>query len=305
MLLEEPQAAYARFAPYAAMSALVYEEAKDCKHQLPPVENKDLFLTVLRQNSWSRDDEVPGLPKCDDDIGTFFRVWTKEHENHVEVVVVFRGTKGGLRDWINGNLRWVTRIFPGDDQYERSREYVGKVLDHFKTGTGRSPAGKPMRFYAVGHSLGGGLAQNVLYRYPDDFKQAYTFDPSPVTGYDDNEPDKKKASCNCRPVDLGLEARVYRIYEADEVLAWVRLPLKLALPLNRHIQEVRFNFEVGHSMSNLAKAMIEGAADRPLGTRTLWWRGRTDESGNSCTVRFEQGLKLSCDEQNDDQYCPR
>jgi len=306
MLLQDPPAAYARFAPYAAMSALVYEEAQECKHRLPPVENKELLLAVLERGGWHQDDSVPGLPKCDDDIGTFFRVWTKEQVDHVEVVVVFRGTKGGLQDWINGNLRWVTGILPGDDQYERSRQYVAKILDHFKTGAGQvPPTAKPMRFYSAGHSLGGGLAQNVLYRYPDDFRQAYAFDPSPVTGYDDNEPRQKKSSCDCQRRELASEARVYRIYETDEVLAWLRLPLKLVLPLNRHIQEVRFKVEAGHSMAGLAKGMIEEAGTSPLGARTEWWRGRNTATGESCTAVFQKGLEVSCSENNSQQYCPK
>jgi pimeloyl-ACP methyl ester carboxylesterase len=305
MLLEDPPAAYARFAPYAAMAALVYEEAPDCKHRLPPVEHRELLSATLDQGGWHRDDTVPGLPRCDDDIGTFFRVWTKEHSDHLEVVVVFRGTKGGLQDWVHGNLRWFTRILPGDDQYERSRQHAAKILDHFKTEARRAPTAKPVRFHSAGHSLGGGLAQNVLYRYPEDFTQAYAFDPSPVTGYGDNEPPQKRASCDCRRGELAGEARVYRLYETDEVLAWIRLPLKLVLPLNRHIQEVRLKVDAGHSMAGLARKMIEGAGTSTLGVRTQWWRGRSDDAGGSCTAAFEKELDRSCSKDNRRDYCPR
>jgi hypothetical protein len=311
MLLADPADAYARFAPYAAMSALVYEEAIDCLHELPPVQNKDFFLSVLKRNGWSPVDSIsdrhhqPVLPKCDDDIGTFFRVWKKEHDDHVEVVIVFRGTKGGLQDWITGNLRWITRLLPGDDQYVRSREYIGNVLDHFKVGAGRPPNGKPVRFYSAGHSLGGGLAQNVLYRYPNDFEQAYAFDPSPVTGFADNGSILRRVACNCQSSVLTGEARVYRIYETDETLAWLRLPLKLVLPLNRHIQEVRFAFGAGHSMSDLAKGMIDGAGERTLALRGKWWKGRGESTGKSCTAVFDERLNVSCAKTNDGDICPR
>jgi pimeloyl-ACP methyl ester carboxylesterase len=187
------------------MSALVYEEAADCKHALPPAEGKALMQATLAGNGWKRDDAVPGLPKCDDDVGTFFRVWSKEHLDHVEVVMVFRGTKGGLQDWIDGNLRWLTRILPGDDQYDRSRQYARQVLDHYERGAGRP--GKPVRFYSAGHSLGGGLAQNALYSFPKSFEQAYAFDPSPVTGFADNDTAGRRSSCECREETLGAEAR--------------------------------------------------------------------------------------------------
>lgn len=305
MILENPAAAYARFAPYAAMSALVYEEAPECNHKLPPVEHKEFLLAALKQGGWRQDNSTPSLPKCDDDIGTFFRVWMKEQIDHNEIVIVFRGTKGGLQDWINGNLRWITRVIPGDDQYERSREHAGVILKYYKDGLGKIANGKPIRFYSAGHSLGGGLAQNVLYQYPIDFKQAYAFDPSPVTGYADNKSSEKKSRCDCLFSELSGEARVYRIYETDEVLAWLRFPLKLVLPLNRHIQEVRFNFDVGHSMASLAMGMIEGVAGSPLGTRTQWWKGRDSKDGDNCTALYQEGLEESCTESNSEQNCPR
>ena len=302
MFLQDPSAAMARFAPYAAMSALVYEEAKDCKRQLPPVGHKDVLIDTLAKHGWHRDDAVPNLPKCDDDIGTFFRVWTKDYPGHREVVLVFRGTKGGLRDWIHGNLRWFTRYLPGEDQYERSRKFAGDILKYYRNGAGRQP--KPLWLYAAGHSLGGGLAQNLLYHYPDDFLQAYAFDPSPVTGFADNEPQKQRAGCDCRSNALDGEARVYRIYETDEVLAWLRFPLKLVVPLNRHIQEVRFTFDAGHSMADLALGMISGAGARPLGTRSPWWEGKLDPSGRSCTNLYRDGLKASCQKSSQEDFCP-
>ena len=315
MRLQNPADAYARFAPYAAMSALVYEEAEECAHKLPPVEDKELFNKTLEKDGWKRDDDIPNLPKCDDNIGTFFRVWTKRHTDFTEVVIVFRGTKGGLQDWINGNLRWVTRILPGEDQYEKSRIYTQQVLDYYKNGSGRSIGGKPFRFYSAGHSLGGGLAQNVLYSFPKTFEQAYAFDPSPVTGYADepikdsgfeNKDEKMRASCECLEATLGLEARIYRIYETDEVLAWVRLPLKLILPPNRQIQEVRLNTDTGHSMNGLAKAAINIAGDKKLGRNSNWWSGQgySEDGKMSCTDVYNSKLHDSCNKPNNVDACP-
>ncbi len=161
-----------------------------------------------------------------------------------------------------------------------------------------------MRFYAAGHSLGGGLAQNVFYRYPEDFWQVYAFDSSPVTGYADNDPSEKKSSCDCRMDELGGEVRVYRIYETDEVLAFFRGPLKLINPLSRHIQEVRFSFDVNHSISGLAKGMIDNAGADSLRGRTAWWLGRDEEDGRICTALFNERLEESCNKPNEKSYCP-
>jgi pimeloyl-ACP methyl ester carboxylesterase len=307
MLLAEPAAASARFAPYAAMSALVYEEAATCKHRLPPVAHKDELNKLLAINGWRLYNDIAELPECDDDVGTFFRVWVKAHTDHTEAVIVFRGTKGVAQDWITGNLRWFTKFLPGDDQYDRSRHLAGLAIARLKQTVPATANGHKLRIYTAGHSLGGGLAQNVLYAYPIDVIQAYTFNSSPVTGFDDdaNDRETKRSSCNCRTQELGIEARVFRIYETDEVLSWLRFPLKFAVPLNRHIQEIRFNFGNGHSMSGLAKDMADSAASRPLAVRNEWWKGKPEKDGASCTSAYTDRLRASCEAVSDAQVCPR
>jgi hypothetical protein len=87
------------------------------------------------------------------------------------------------------------------------------------------------------------------------------------------------------------------------ILAWLRFPLKLIVSLSRHIQEVRFNFDVGHSMSALAKEMITGAGESPLRHRDIWWRGRDDAAGENCTDLFRKKLEESCEKQYE-RSCP-
>jgi pimeloyl-ACP methyl ester carboxylesterase len=301
MFLADPAEASARFAPYAAMAALVYEDATTCKHQLPPVQYKSDFVNLLETNGWLPEIKIPNLPACDDDVGTFFRVWSKEHTDHTEVVLVFRGTKGGAQDWITGNLRWFTRVLPGDDQYDRSRKLAGDAIRHIKERVGSQ---KKVHFFTAGHSLGGGLAQNVLYANPKGVRQAYAFNSSPVTGYADYDDGIKRDGCDCMQ-ELGQEARIYRIYETDEVLAWLRFPLKLAVPLNRHIQEVRFNVGNGHSMSDLAKGLAKAAAGKPMAQRNDWWRGKPTAEGAACTPVYASELKERCAKAADAQVCPR
>jgi hypothetical protein len=304
MLLADPAAASARFAPYAAMAALVYEEAPDCDDPRV-VEHKPELLKFLQDGGWRQDDGIAGLPACDDEIGMFYRVWVREGEAHREVVLVFRGTKDGIDDWVDGNLRWVTRFLPGEDQYVRSRKVASALLEHLRAPTAGGAPARPVRLYAAGHSLGGGLAQNALYAYPRDFVQAFAFDPSPVTGFADNDVPQRRAGCDCKWDLLDGEARVYRVYETDEVLAWLRFPLKLVLPLNRHIQEVRFNTGGGHSIATLASVMARAATRQPAAEGTEWWAGKADASGQSCTQRYRALLQTSCARPNDSDYCPR
>ncbi|MBI1905301.1 MAG: hypothetical protein HYS20_03515 [Rhodocyclales bacterium] len=303
MLLADPAAASARFAPYAAMAALAYEEAPQCDDPRV-VEQKPELLKFLQDGGWRQDDGIAGLPACDDDIGMFYRVWVRDRDGHKDVVLVFRGTKDGIDDWVDGNLRWVTRFLPGEDQYVRSRKVASALLEHLRAPTASGAATKPVRLYSAGHSLGGGLAQNVLYAYPRDFVQAFAFDPSPVTGFADNDVPERQAGCDCKWDSLDGEARVYRVYETDEVLAWLRFPLKLVLPLNRHIQEVRFNTGGGHSIATLASGMARAATRQPAAEGSEWWAGKPDADGQSCTQRYRTLLRASCARPNDSDYCP-
>jgi hypothetical protein len=304
MLLDDPAAASARFAPYAAMAALVYEEDPRCKNQLEPIQFKEELLRLLERNSWTQYTDVPSMPPCDDDIGTFFRIWSKTGTDHTEMVLVFRGTKGGVQDWVTGNLRWITRFLPGEDQYDRSRKLADEAIKHIQKTIASSANAKPVHFYTAGHSLGGGLAQNVYYSLPETVRQVYAFDPSPVTGYKDNSDEKRREACNCDKKNLGFESKIYRIYETDEILSWLRFPLKLVVPIHRHIQEVRLNFGAGHSMSGLAKGMADAAEGREVSLRGDWWNGRPTSDGKSCTNAYRESLEKSCSKASDNQVCP-
>ena len=105
--------------------------------------------------------------------------------------------------------------------------------------------GKSLEFSATGHSLGGGLAQAVLYEQVNsiDFSQAYAFSPSPATAYT-SRIDKSEFA----PYILNEnypEPRIYRIYESYEILSNLRIPHKMIFPPERWINEVRFNFVEG------------------------------------------------------------
>lgn len=292
MKLEHTKVAAARFVPYATLAALAYVEERDCGHEakISAAERKELEGYLP---GWRRVREVENAGECEDrnDVGLYYQVWQRDAGAFHEVALVFRGTWGGT-DWWYGNLRWATRFVTSTDQYEEARRHSDQVLAYFKTGPGRPRDGKPVRFVSVGHSLGGGLAQAVLYHRPGDYLQAYAFSSSPVTGYMDEEREERMAGCACRE-ELGAEARIYRFYESDEVLAHLRFVTKMFLPPNRHIHEVRFGFEDGnyisqHSMVSLARNLKD--LSREVASPRQWYAG----VGPGCTARFEESQARSC-----------
>ena len=111
---------------------------------------------------------------------------------------------------------------------------------------------------AVGHSLGGGLAQ--LAAYSDHrIRRVYAFDPSMVTGYYSVDPPHRDRNVQ------GL--RMERVYEFGEVLAYGRLIMLHYIPLspcNPRVVSVRFRVFQGapialHSLTDLDNGLLRVA----------------------------------------------
>ncbi len=186
--------------------------------------------------------------------GLGIQVWRKAHRRGRcgEVVIVFRGTdSGSLGDWLT-NLHWITRILPIHDQYEQVQDHIAHILDK-----ARGCVGKRARIIAVGHSLGGGLAQHSAYVDPR-IKQVIVFNPSFVTASSDRH-------ANYEQNRFGLT--IERIYEHDEILAYPRLLQRQFFPptrCNPRIVHVRFsmlkgNFIFQHSMHELNVGLLRTA----------------------------------------------
>lgn len=301
MFLADPAAAAAHVVPYAAMSAYAYSEDQDCghKHKLTEEEKKELEMMLNEPDNksarWERISELEKAGACEDDLGLFYHVWKKESADAIDITLAFRGT-WGAKDWYYGNARWFTRFITKDDQYRRSEIYAKSVIDHFRMRTATEKSKKVLRFYATGHSLGGGLAQHVLYKYPRDFLQTYAFDPSSVTGFTDQDAQTQIEGCACLP-ELETEARIYRVYESYEILANLRIFHKLFFPPTRHVHEIRFPFSnstnvIGqHSMVKLATSLaVEAKKKKPNEYASPWYSG----VGSSCTSLFENAQQLHC-----------
>jgi hypothetical protein len=296
MQLANPPAAAERFFPYAAMSALAYEGSDKCTDEKSERDYGELRAVLAPQ--WTRVPAIELADPCGDDKGLAYQVWERHENNNHDVVIAFRGTVPGLRSWIYGNLWGITHLFTSDTQYSRARKYTHSVIAYFNA---HVEDGIHVKFYSTGHSLGGGLAQDVFYDRPKDFVQSFAFAPSSVTSFTELPETSHLEACDCEEATLDHEARIYRIYEAYEILGNIRFPHKLFFYPQRYIQEVRFSFpsswnEVSrHSMKTLAFELIKLAKTASPAGDAPWYAGLGEGKNHmSCTELFVEKQSRSC-----------
>lgn len=190
--------------------------------------------------------------------GLGYQVWVKNGCS--EVVIAFRGTNfTEIEDWIS-NLRWVTRILPFFDQYEQVQDNIDTILKATRMGV---CAGKtPSRIVAVGHSLGGGLAQQAAYMRRA-IRPAIVFDPTFVTGYADRHVPRE---------DTRKGLNIERVYEHGEWIAYLRYIVRQIYPntaADPQIRTARFNKLHGgsviaqHSIADMVKYLLKTAGPPP------------------------------------------
>lgn len=194
--------------------------------------------------------------------GIAYQVWARK--NCSEIVVSFRGTNfSEVNDWIT-NFHWFTRLLPVYDQYEQVQDNVQNILDVMKA---HCRGRKSVTLTAVGHSLGGGLAQQLAYGTAE-ITRVYAFDPSMVTGYYDLDIEHRNP---------GDTLEIDRVYEHGEILAYFRFFMRQFAPpsvCRPQIRNIRFDLLHGsvidqHSMDGITAKLIEAA-----GTPTDWRKRR-------------------------------
>jgi hypothetical protein len=188
--------------------------------------------------------------------GLGVQIWARRGATCPEAIIAFRGTVGGDKgDW-ESNFHWILRAFPVYDQYDQVRDHIGDFIGRLKADSCyRKDA---TEIIAVGHSLGGGLAQ--LAAYSDSrIRRVYAFDPSMVTGFYSVNPPNRDRNVQ----GLAIE----RVYEFGEVLAYGRLIMLHTIPLspcNPRVVSVRFRVFQGapialHSLTDLNNGLLRVA----------------------------------------------
>jgi pimeloyl-ACP methyl ester carboxylesterase len=280
------------YLPYAILALWAYDRSGERKRLdlltgLPA--DSDVKVTGGQLESWldgwvileERDEPLScpeGEGKCGRVLhGLGYKVF--HHRERNEIVIAFRGTDfHNADDWIS-NLRWVTRFLPFYDHYKQVQRHIGAIIDRASAMHGQAAP----KIVAVGHSLGGGLAQQAAYK-DGRIREVYAFDPSTVTGYYDPDVAGKANS-------VGL--KIDRIFQRGEILAYLRFVMTQLYPLsgiNPQIRTVRFSFASKgtaidhHSMDALTAGLVVAAGapaewssksrplpDAPPGSRETSW----------------------------------
>ena len=236
-------------------------------------------LVALGWRSW-QDFPAPDLFDRMKALDLYVDVWERKTRERTIVVVAFKGTDfWSWQDW-NSNLRWFTRLIPGNvDQYDEVvDDFSPAFLAAFKS---HIPPDEQQRtvIFAAGHSLGGGLAQQFAYALPLDvppdppgprlprLSQVYAFDPSPVTGYYSVAEDVRDANeKGAKGAPPGLP--IGRILGKGEILSYLRYLVSIVYFPSAEdpaIRGVRFNLFpsvspiTSHSIDELACKLYEKA----------------------------------------------
>jgi hypothetical protein len=182
--------------------------------------------------------------------GLHFDLWINAPKKIA--VISFRGTSDVL-DW-HANMHWVSKYIGINTQYQKVRAATPNIVSFLQ-----AQNSDLAKIYTVGHSLGGGLAQHMVYNHPE-VTHAFVFNSSPVTGWNDIAEDKRR--------DAVAGNFVTRIHEDGEILEFLRLLMKIGYTLNPkpnkdpYFEEYRVNFEKKsgprhtHVMEWLADEMI-------------------------------------------------
>src|SRR3984893_8228719 len=257
----------------AMLSAIVYRGEQCVDDAKPtPIPTQTQKKDEADRMQYERDLHAVGWHRrgvCDrkckgDGYGLYFEVWENDKRKPHQIVFAFRGTRGGP-DWA-ANLRWF-RIHEPRDHYLAAREECVPLIDRYYKEGGEDP--KRLIISTTGHSLGGGLAQEVLYADADKVDHCVAFDPSPITALHNLNPTVKNVYRQQLNRSNFSQYRILRAYEKGEILMYARNIISLFHKPDTQTQSIEFNTPgrlgaVGkHSITLLANHVI-CLADKPV-----------------------------------------
>jgi hypothetical protein len=183
-------------------TACTRQTSADLKYGMPEMQDGS--------GSWQRWLPGNGIASCiNDPNGLFYEIYLYTDRDGLarEAVIAFRGTENRrgqyVADW-SSNFAAFLGYEPA--QYKLALEKLPAAV------TGLRALNPAIDIFAVGHSLGGGLAQQAGYRF-SEIREVYTFNTSPVTNWSHMQ--WRLEVSNHYPV-------IFRVYHTGEILEKIR-----------------------------------------------------------------------------------
>lgn len=245
---------------------------------------------------------IKDKPACLNDLrsGLFYETYVHRGPDGkiAEAVLAYRGTENRdgqtVKDW-GTDLANFFGFEPA--QYALARDSVENLVDHLY----RDNADIKMPIYAVGHSLGGGLAQQAGY-LSKGITEVFAFNTSPVTNWS-----------HLRSAGLIQQGYpiIHRIHEGGEALAGIRgiATASTSARFGRHDVVVQFDSKAligGHLIPvltcNFALLLSEthaqdAAHDYPLSFINQYVLTPKGESNKEAELRRKTDRRV-CDDDN-------
>lgn len=166
-----------------------------------------------RWRRWIPPSERPEVRACDDVEGLYYETYVHENGNGKvdEAVIAFRGTENRSGQyWADWRTNVVASMGLEPAQYALARERLPTLIAALSERFALD--GQPLKLHAVGHSLGGGLAQQAGY-LSAAISEVYTFNTSPVTNWSHLRLDGQIRQAY---------PTIYRVYHGGEILEKLR-----------------------------------------------------------------------------------
>ncbi|OIQ03984.1 MAG: hypothetical protein AUK36_01340 [Zetaproteobacteria bacterium CG2_30_59_37] len=195
---------------------------------------------------WERWHGTQSVRGCVNESGLFFETYVYRNKDNQleEAVIAFRGTENRkgqtLKDW---KTNMVAAFGFEPKQYEIAKNHIPNLIAALLA----ERKDKIIPIYAVGHSLGGGLAQQSGYQSKRIF-QVITFNTSPITNW---------SHLRTAGEVKNRYPNIFRIYHNGEILEKLRF-ISTSFTSTRYgrydlgVQFMPKSILTGHSMSIFA-----------------------------------------------------